>query len=82
MTPGCTVDILPTGNIKSNKELGNAQLNPHERLIAIADGPWTVGNGLMTPTFKIKRAALEGRYQAFVDNWERHNSPVVWESAP
>jgi len=62
----------------------NAQLDPHERVkfIAIADGPWTIGNGLMTPTLKIKRSVLEGRYQAFVDDWARHSSPVVWESAP
>jgi len=62
----------------------NAQLDPHERVkfIAIADGPWTVGNGLMTPTLKIRRSVLEGRYQAFVDDWARHSSPVVWESAP
>ena len=71
-------------SLRARMQEVNAQLNPHERLnfIAIADGPWTIGNGLMTPTLKIKRAALEGRYQAFVDNWERHNSPVVWESAP
>jgi long-chain acyl-CoA synthetase len=62
----------------------NAELDSHERLhfIAIADGPWTVGNGLMTPTLKIKRTALEGRYQAYVDAWLRYNNPVVWESAP
>jgi long-chain acyl-CoA synthetase len=62
----------------------NAQLDPHERVrfLAIADGPWTVGNGLMTPTLKIKRSVLEARYQAFVDSWEKHSTPVVWESAP
>ena len=62
----------------------NAQLDPHERVkfIAIADGPWTVGNGLMTPTLKIKRSVLEGHYEALVDKWSRHGSPVVWETVP
>jgi long-chain acyl-CoA synthetase len=62
----------------------NAQLDSHERVqfIAIADGPWTVGNGFMTPTLKIKRTVLENRYQSLVDNWERTNCPVVWESGP
>jgi long-chain acyl-CoA synthetase len=50
--------------------------------IAIVDGPWTIGNELMTPTLKIKRASVEGRYQPLVDQWEKLNRPVVWESAP
>jgi long-chain acyl-CoA synthetase len=62
----------------------NAQLDPHERVrfIAIADGPWTIGNGLLTPTLKIKRSVLEGRYQTIINRWETHNDPVVWESTP
>jgi len=60
----------------------NAQLDPHERLsfIAIVDGPWTIGNEILTPTLKIKRAVLERRYLASVEDWKRRNSPVVWES--
>jgi long-chain acyl-CoA synthetase len=71
-------------SLRSQMEQLNTQLDPHERVhfIAIADGPWTIGNGFMTPTLKIKRNVLEGRYQAFIENWEKTNSPVVWESAP
>jgi long-chain acyl-CoA synthetase len=71
-------------SLRSQLEQVNAQLDKHERVrfIAIVNGPWTVGNGLMTPTLKIKRTVLENRYQALVDNWERTNCPVVWESAP
>lgn len=70
--------------LQSRLEQVNSQLDPHERVqfVAIADGPWTVSNGLMTPTLKIKRTVLENRYQTLVDNWERTNCPVVWESAP
>ena len=62
----------------------NAELDPHERvsMIVIADGPWTVGNGIMTPTLKIKRAVLEGQYYGSVDEWRSQGSPVVWESSP
>jgi long-chain acyl-CoA synthetase len=62
----------------------NAQLDPHERVkfLAIADGPWTVGNGLVTPTLKIKRSVLEARYQAFVDDWQNCDRAIVWESEP
>ena len=60
----------------------NEELNPHERVrfLAIADGPWTVGNGVMTPTLKIKRAVLEQRYRRMVDTWSGQNLPIVWES--
>ena len=59
----------------------NAQLDPHEQLsfVAVAEGPWTVGNGFVTPTLKIKRNILESRYQPCVDEWMRQNRPVVWE---
>jgi long-chain acyl-CoA synthetase len=62
----------------------NEQLDPHERVkfLAIADGPWTVGNGLVTPTLKIKRAVLEARYQAFIDDWRNRDRAIVWETEP
>jgi long-chain acyl-CoA synthetase len=60
----------------------NLQLDPHEQLsfVAVAEGPWTVGNGIMTPTLKIKRNVLEIRYQPCVADWLKQNRPVVWES--
>jgi long-chain acyl-CoA synthetase len=71
-------------SLREQMEEVNAQLDPHERLkfIAIVDGPWTIGNELMTPTLKIRRAAVEGRYQSLVDQWGELSRPVVWESAP
>jgi long-chain acyl-CoA synthetase len=60
----------------------NTQLDPHEQLsfVAVAQGPWTVSNGFITPTLKIKRNVLEDRYQPCVDDWLKQNRPVVWES--
>jgi long-chain acyl-CoA synthetase len=65
-------------------EQTNQRFAPHERVafIAIVDGPWTVANGLMTPTLKLKRPLLERRYQALVDDWQARNRPVIWESEP
>jgi long-chain acyl-CoA synthetase len=62
----------------------NAQLDPFEQLsmIVIADGPWTVANGLVTPTLKLRRGLLEDRYQQKIDEWRVHDSVVVWESNP
>jgi long-chain acyl-CoA synthetase len=61
----------------------NAEVDPHERMrfIAIVDGPWTIANEFLTPTLKIKRYALEGRYLPMVENWEKLKTPIVWESA-
>jgi long-chain acyl-CoA synthetase len=62
----------------------NRRFAPHERVafIAVVDGPWTVANGLMTPTLKLKRPLLERRYQSLADDWKARNRPVVWESEP
>jgi long-subunit acyl-CoA synthetase (AMP-forming) len=62
--------------------LVNTQLDPHEQLsfVAVAQGPWTVNNGFITPTLKIKRNVLENRYQPCVDDWMKQGRPVVWES--
>jgi long-chain acyl-CoA synthetase len=61
----------------------NAGLDPFERLnmIVIAEGPWTIGNGLMTPTLKIRRGVVEEHYRRLIDEWESRPGPVVWESA-
>jgi long-chain acyl-CoA synthetase len=70
-------------SLREQLEKVNAQLETHERLkfIAIAADAWTVGNGLLTPTMKIKRGALENRYQSLISAWETTSSSVVWESA-
>jgi len=40
--------------------------------------PWTVENGLITPTFKIKRNVLETRYATSFDRWTSSERKVVW----
>jgi long-chain acyl-CoA synthetase len=59
----------------------NAELDPHERVmfVAIVNGPWTIGNGFLTPTLKLRRAPLEQVYLAHVDQWKREDRRVVWE---
>src|ERR1035441_10126891 len=65
-------------------DTGNTPLDPHEQLsfVAVAEGPWTIGNGFITPTLKLKRNVLENRYQPCVDDWMSQNRPVVWETPP
>ena len=71
-------------SLLARMEAINADLDPFERLslIVIADGPWTIGNGLLTPTLKIKRGVLEGRYGQMIEEWRSQNLPVTWESVP
>jgi long-chain acyl-CoA synthetase len=58
----------------------NAQLEAHERLafVVVSDGPWTVGNGLLTPTMKLKRNVLEELYSKHFEDWKKPNVPVIW----
>jgi len=71
-------------SFRAQREEVNSQLDPYERLsfIAVVDGPWTVGNGFLTPTLKVKRSILESQYRPLVESWDKQGQPVVWESTP
>lgn len=58
----------------------NAELDPHERIsfLALVDGPWDIASGLITPTLKLKRDALEKRYASHVDGWIAMKKSVLW----
>jgi long-subunit acyl-CoA synthetase (AMP-forming) len=71
-------------SLRALLEETNGHLENHERVafIAIVNGPWTVANGLLTPTLKLKRPLLEGRYLDLIDGWKAQHRPIVWESMP
>ena len=58
----------------------NAIVQHHERInqIFIARDEWQIGNGLLTPTMKLKRMAVERHYRAWVAA-RLNGGPVVFE---
>lgn len=58
----------------------NAPLDPHEQLecIIVETTPWTVDNGFITPTFKVKRNRIEEVYAPRFERWAAMHRPVVW----
>jgi long-chain acyl-CoA synthetase len=58
----------------------NAGLDPHERLekLVVIGEPWTIENGMLTPSLKIKRAAVESRYAPYFEAWHATSDRVVW----
>ncbi len=59
----------------------NGELEPHEAMdfVVVVKEPWEIANGLLTPTLKIKRAAIEAHYSALIDGWASRRRKVVWE---
>ncbi|AXQ31843.1 AMP-binding acetyl-CoA synthetase [Solimonas sp. K1W22B-7] len=59
----------------------NTQLEAHEKLdcLVIVREPWTVENGLLTPTLKIRRNLIEERHLGRAEDWARSGGRIVWE---
>ena len=59
----------------------NAALEDHERLdyLVVVKDQWTMENGFLTPTMKIKRNVIEGRYEPQVERWSKARQKVIWE---
>jgi long-subunit acyl-CoA synthetase (AMP-forming) len=59
----------------------NETLEDHERLdyVVVVRDQWTIENGYLTPTMKIKRNIIEDRYLPQADQWITQRQPVIWE---
>ena len=76
----------PTVKARVEKELGewlsevNKGLSGYEQLqmFVIVSDPWTIENGLLTPTMKLKRSRIEAAVADRLDGWYGAKKPVLW----
>jgi len=61
----------------------NRKLDAHERLakLVLTTDPWTIENGMLTPTLKLKRHPMEQRYAALAEQWLEDPATVLWQGA-
>ena len=48
------------------------------RMIVVAGEPWSIENGMLTPTMKIRRARIEGAVEPQVGRWYGARGTVIW----
>jgi len=58
----------------------NATLEHHEQLafLVVVKEAWSMEEGFLTPTMKIKRNKIEARYEPQTDDWFAMKQPVIW----
>jgi long-chain acyl-CoA synthetase len=59
----------------------NSTLEDHEVMdyIVVVKDQWTMENGFLTPTMKIKRNVIEDRYLKHGEQWVAQKQKVIWE---
>lgn len=70
-----------TQSLKTTTENVNRDLVNYERIhrTVVVKTPWTIENGILTPTMKIKRPKIEEHYGHLLLSWYEHPESVVWE---
>jgi long-chain acyl-CoA synthetase len=61
----------------------NDKLDPHEQMdsLIVVTEPWSVDNGFITPTFKVKRNRIEEVYGPNYEKWAGARKKVIWQAA-
>ena len=59
----------------------NEKLENYKKIstLVVVKEPWTVENGLLTPTLKIKRNQVDKKYLDFCTKWHEDQASVIWE---
>ena len=60
----------------------NSKLLGYQKIstFVVVKNPWTVENGLTTPTMKIKRNQIDKVYDSSFSNWHKDQENVIFES--
>jgi len=61
----------------------NEPLPPYQRLarIILLPDTWSIENGILTPTLKVRRSQVHQRYSPFYEAWENDPRPIIWHVA-
>ena len=60
---------------ETNKDLADYE---QMKMLVIAPEPWSIENGCLTPTMKIKRGKIEAQVAPKVDAWFEGKGKVLW----
>ena len=69
-------------SLAKTMEIVNERLDDHEVLkkIIVMKDAWTIENGLITPTLKVKRNVIDKTYSSKYEKWYEQNGAVLWEN--
>jgi long-subunit acyl-CoA synthetase (AMP-forming) len=58
----------------------NAAIASYEQLqmLVISQEAWSIENGFLTPTMKIKRSRIEAAAEDKIGNWYQSGKTVIW----
>ena len=68
-------------SLSSTLENVNTQIDHHENMtkFIVMKEEWTVENGILTPTMKIKRGDLEKLHSANYETWYDSTGEIIWQ---